>query len=74
MQPISKGAQNANIVQNNLIGLTLKQATEYATPLEVIVRPVKKDGYSLTTVMDYRPNRVNVAIMDDKIVRVVNIG
>lgn len=74
MRPLSKGAQNANIVQNHLLGLTIKQATEYATPLEVIVRPVKKDGHNLTTVMDYRPNRVNVVLQDGKIVRVVNIG
>lgn len=74
MQALSKGAQNANIVQNHLIGLTLEQATEYATPLEVVIRCVKKDGYNIITTRDYRTNRVNVSITDGKIVRVVNIG
>lgn len=55
-----------------IIGLTIEEAREFLKGHTV--RVVKKDGKSLFIKLDARRNRVNVAVVDDKITEIVNIG
>lgn len=55
-----------------IIGLTIEEARESLK--DHTVRIVKEDGKSLFVKFDARANRVNVAVVDDKITEIVNIG
>jgi hypothetical protein len=63
------------VVDNNqLIGKTLEEGKAYAESIGCTLRVTKKDGEGMMVTMDFRPNRINVAIVNNIITEVLNMG
>jgi type IV pilus biogenesis protein CpaD/CtpE len=59
---------------NELVGMTPAAAEQKAQSHGCTVRTTKQDGKELPATLDHRPDRINVAVEDGKIVEVVSIG
>ncbi len=59
---------------NDIIGKKLEDAQEFAKTKSLTIRVVQKDGKHLIITSDYRSNRVNVAIFNNKIANIVSVG
>jgi hypothetical protein len=57
-----------------LVGQTESGAEQAATAEGWGFRVVRRDGENLPMTMDYRPDRVNVAVEDDVVTEIVSIG
>ena len=57
-----------------LAGLCLADAEAWAQANGFRARVAERDGESLDVTADYSESRVNVAMADGKIIRVMNIG
>lgn len=55
---------------DHLIGKTVEEARQELEPKGNTVRVVSKDGQPMMVTMDYRENRLNVEIVDNKIVKI----
>jgi len=56
-----------------LKGLKLNQAREAASSMACTLRVVKKDGKDLPVTKDLRPDRINVAVKDKRVKKVVGL-
>lgn len=59
---------------NDIVGKKLEDAQEFAKTKSLTIRVVQKDGKHLIITSDYRSNRVNVAIFNNKIANIVSVG
>lgn len=57
-----------------LVGLCLADAEAWAQSSGFNARVAERDGESLAVTADYSESRVNVAMADGKIIRVMSIG
>ena len=57
-----------------LVGETLDEATAIAEASAMTIRVVEEDGQMLPATRDLRPNRINVAVADGVVTKVVNLG
>lgn len=57
-----------------LIGMRVKRAGMIARRHDCIVRVVKRDGEPIVGTDDYRNDRINVAVTNERIVRITGIG
>ena len=57
-----------------VVGLPLEKAEATAEQKGCSVRMVERDGEQLAVTQDFRPDRVNVAIRDGEVTRIVGIG
>lgn len=57
-----------------LIGMRLKRARMVARRHDCIVRVVRRDGEPIAGTDDYRDDRINVAVENERIVRIAGIG
>jgi hypothetical protein len=53
----------------DVVGLRTRQAIERLVEAGFGARVVERDGVSLPVTMDYRPDRVNLSVADDIVVR-----
>jgi hypothetical protein len=53
----------------DVVGLRTRQAIERLVDAGFGARVVERDGVSLPVTMDYRPDRVNLSVADDIVVR-----
>lgn len=59
---------------NTLVGKTLSDAKQEAAKFGCSVRAVELDGKPQAATMDFREDRVNVAISDGRVTKVLSIG
>ena len=59
---------------NRLVGKTVRRARRLARRHDCFVRVVKRDGVLLIVTQDFQPYRINVAVRDHVVKRVVGIG
>lgn len=57
-----------------LVGMTLEEATAKVEPIGAEIRVIRRDGEDLAATMDYRSNRLNVAVSGDVITDVISVG
>ena len=57
-----------------LVGLTQAQAEEAAADHGWTIRVIRLDGQDRPMTMDYRPDRVNVAVTDGNVTAVISTG
>ena len=57
-------------IANQMIGMTIDEATSLAEGSQLIVRIVEQDGESFMVTMDFRTNRVNLVIENGVVTRV----
>jgi hypothetical protein len=57
-----------------VVGLTLGKAKRRADANGCSVRVVKRDGENLSVTADYVQNRINVAVADERVKRVLAVG
>lgn len=57
-----------NPVASGYVGLTQAEAQEKASAENNIIRVISVDGKDYPMTMDYNPNRVNLTIVNDKVV------
>jgi len=60
--------------EKDLIGQTLKAASDFVADFGYILRVIQKNGSPCVLTRDYRLDRINVAIENDEITKVFNIG
>lgn len=68
------GATTASPAEMDLTGLTVDEATRVAEQSGWSVRVVREDGVDLAVTMDFRENRMNVAVVDGLVTELVSIG
>jgi hypothetical protein len=59
---------------NKILGMTLKDAKKYLKDRGFIIRMIEIDGVPCICTNDYKEDRVNVYMENDRIVRVYSIG
>lgn len=59
---------------NDLLHIPLQQARLLCGENGMVLRVTRKDGNSLIGTMDYRNDRVNVWIENEKVVKIVGVG
>ena len=60
--------------EQDLVGLSVTEGTRVAEVHRCLLRVVVRDGRHLGMTADLRPNRANVAVQDDRIIRLVDFG
>jgi hypothetical protein len=69
-----QGRAGQQWAQDNVIGLTFQQADELAAPRGLSVRIIQIDGRSMPVFDDRALVRINVALADERIVRIDGMG
>jgi hypothetical protein len=57
-----------------LVGLSEADAGAHLEALGLALRVMAEDGLALLGTMDFRTDRVNVAVEDGRVVRVISLG
>lgn len=65
-------AATGNVQQ--CVGMTEQEASGYLTGIGYKMRVMWRDGKSLLGTCDFRTNRVNVAIRNGEVLRVMSLG
>ena len=60
--PATSSAPTSTVPTEAVIGLTVDQATTWATAHNYTVRVVEVDGVGQVVTMDYNPNRINLVV------------
>jgi len=64
------GGQDVNVLAGTLVGLSAAEAEKATTDAGFTFRVTSEDGEPRPVTMDYREDRINAEIEDDKVVRV----
>jgi hypothetical protein len=69
---VEPARRRAEVVAQQLVGLSGKEARERAARSRCTIRAVRIDGRPLIVTAEYAPNRINVATQDGIIVEVIS--
>jgi hypothetical protein len=58
----------------DLLGKSIEEAGRFVERSGYVIRMTRKNGQPLIITRDYRTNRINVAVIDGKIVEVLSVG
>lgn len=64
---VAPDEQATQAVADSVVGKSAADAEKAVTAAGLTYRVISEDGKSLPATMDYRPDRVNVALVDDKV-------
>lgn len=68
------GKAEDRLERGELHGRSVEEAHEIAARHGCVLRVVERDGEDLVVTMDYRGDRINVAVKQERVVRVKGIG